>query len=69
MIENCEKFAHGMQLPQECIVLDRTTIKIPHINRSEFLELPFEYVIVSHGDPVHTLAAYECALELTRWNG
>jgi glyoxylase-like metal-dependent hydrolase (beta-lactamase superfamily II) len=31
------------------------------------LELPFERVIVSHGDPVHDRAAYERALELPRW--
>lgn len=28
------------------------------------LELPFEHVIVSHGEPVHTRAAFERALEL-----
>ena len=28
------------------------------------LELPFEHVIVSHGEPVHDTAAYELALEL-----
>ena len=33
------------------------------------LELPFERVIVSHGAPVHTRAAYERALELTPWSG
>src|SRR6185437_10011327 len=26
------------------------------------LELPFEHVIVSHGEPVHDRAAFECAL-------
>jgi len=31
------------------------------------LELPFEQVIVSHGDPVHDRAAYERALELPPW--
>ena len=35
----------------------------------ELLELPFEHVIVSHGEPVHDRAAYERALELTPWNG
>jgi glyoxylase-like metal-dependent hydrolase (beta-lactamase superfamily II) len=35
----------------------------------ELLELPFEYVIVSHGEPVHTRAAYERALELMPWSG
>jgi glyoxylase-like metal-dependent hydrolase (beta-lactamase superfamily II) len=33
------------------------------------LELPFEQVIVSHGDPVHDRAAYERALERTPWAG
>ena len=33
------------------------------------LELPFEHVIVSHGDPVHNRAAYERALELPPWSG
>jgi glyoxylase-like metal-dependent hydrolase (beta-lactamase superfamily II) len=31
------------------------------------LELPFEQVIVSHGEPVHGRAAYERALELPPW--
>ncbi len=33
------------------------------------LELPFEHVIVSHGDPVHTRANYERALEVEPWSG
>jgi glyoxylase-like metal-dependent hydrolase (beta-lactamase superfamily II) len=33
------------------------------------LELPFDHVIVSHGDPVHERAAYERALELPPWDG
>ncbi len=33
------------------------------------LELPFEHVIVSHGEPVHDRAAYERALELPAWDG
>ena len=33
------------------------------------LELPFEHVIVSHGDPVHDREAYERALELALWMG
>jgi hypothetical protein len=33
------------------------------------LELPFEHVIVSHGEPVHDRAAYERALELAPWVG
>ena len=33
------------------------------------LELPFEHVIVSHGEPVHDRAAFERALELPAWTG
>jgi hypothetical protein len=33
------------------------------------LDLPFEHVIVSHGEPVHDRAAFERALELPPWNG
>jgi hypothetical protein len=33
------------------------------------LDLPFEHVIVSHGEPVHDRAAYERALELAPWGG
>jgi hypothetical protein len=29
--------------------------------------LPFEHIIVSHGEPVHDRAAYERALELPPW--
>jgi hypothetical protein len=34
-----------------------------------FLELPFERVIVSHGEPVHTRAEYERALGREPWRG
>jgi glyoxylase-like metal-dependent hydrolase (beta-lactamase superfamily II) len=33
----------------------------------KLLELPFEQVIVAHGEPVHDRAAYERALELPAW--
>jgi len=33
------------------------------------LELPFEHVVVSHGDPVHSRADFERALTLPPWNG
>ena len=32
-----------------------------------FLELPFEHVIVSHGEPVHTRDDFEAALEREPW--
>jgi hypothetical protein len=35
----------------------------------DLLELPFEHVIVSHGEPVHDRPAYERALELPAWAG
>jgi len=34
----------------------------------ELLELPFEHVIVSHGEPVHDRAAFEAALEREPWS-
>jgi hypothetical protein len=33
------------------------------------LDLPFEHVIVSHGEPVHDRAAFERALERPPWSG
>jgi len=33
------------------------------------LDLPFEHVIISHGEPLHDRAAYERALELPPWTG
>jgi hypothetical protein len=33
------------------------------------LDLPFEHVIVSHGEPVHDRAAYEQALARSPWSG
>ena len=35
----------------------------------ELLDLPFEHVIVSHGEPVHDRAAFEQALERAPWGG
>jgi len=35
----------------------------------ELLQLPFERVIVSHGQPVHSRADFERALTLPPWNG
>ncbi len=35
----------------------------------ELLELPFERVIVSHGEPVHDRAEFERALERPPWHG
>jgi hypothetical protein len=33
------------------------------------LELPFEHVVVSHGDPLHDRAAFERALAAAPWAG
>ena len=33
------------------------------------LELPFEHVLVSHGEPVHTRADFEAALAREPWRG
>ena len=35
----------------------------------ELLELDFEHVLVSHGEPVHDRAAFERALERPPWDG
>jgi glyoxylase-like metal-dependent hydrolase (beta-lactamase superfamily II) len=35
----------------------------------ELLDLPFEHVIVSHGEPVHDRAAFEKALTRPPWAG
>jgi glyoxylase-like metal-dependent hydrolase (beta-lactamase superfamily II) len=32
------------------------------------LELPFEHVLVSHGEPVHSRADFEAALERDPWS-
>ena len=32
------------------------------------LDLPFEHVLVSHGEPVHDRAAFEAALEGEPWS-
>jgi hypothetical protein len=46
----------------------------PHEGRArtalrKLLELPFERVIVSHGEPLHDRAAFERALTLPLWDG
>jgi glyoxylase-like metal-dependent hydrolase (beta-lactamase superfamily II) len=62
-------FADGLTAPEGELRIWAT----PHIDRArpalrELLELPFELVIVSHGEPVHDRAAYERALELPPWD-
>jgi glyoxylase-like metal-dependent hydrolase (beta-lactamase superfamily II) len=63
-------FADGLTAPEGELRVWAT----PHEERAAaalraVLELPFEHVIVAHGEPVHDRAAYERALELPRWNG
>jgi hypothetical protein len=41
------------------------TRALPLLRR--LLDLPFEYVIISHGEPVHTRAEYELALTRPPW--
>jgi glyoxylase-like metal-dependent hydrolase (beta-lactamase superfamily II) len=62
-------FADGMTAPEGELRVWAT----PQLRRAlpalrELLELPFERVIVSHGEPVHDRAAYERALELPPWD-
>ncbi|MFZ1994187.1 MAG: hypothetical protein WAU75_08765 [Solirubrobacteraceae bacterium] len=56
---------HGELLVWDCPALQERAL--PALRA--LLELPFERVIVSHGDPVHDRAAYERALTLTPWRG
>jgi hypothetical protein len=35
----------------------------------KLLELPFEHVVVSHGEPVHPRTEFEAALEREPWRG
>ena len=64
-------FADGLTAPRgELLVWDTPW----HHERTlpalrALLELPFEHVIVSHGEPVHDRSAYERALELPPWRG
>jgi hypothetical protein len=56
---------HGELLVWDCPALQERAL--PALRA--LLELPFERVIVSHGDPVHDRAAYERALALPPWRG
>ncbi|HET7676781.1 MAG TPA: hypothetical protein VFK38_02940 [Candidatus Limnocylindrales bacterium] len=63
-------FADGMTAPGGSLrvwwtpVLQRRTL--PALR--EMLQLPFERVLVSHGEPVHTRADFEAALEREPWS-
>lgn len=56
---------HGELLVWDCPALQERAL--PALRA--LLELPFERVIVSHGEPVHDRAAYERALTLPPWRG
>jgi hypothetical protein len=64
-------FADGMTAPRgELLVWDTPW----HEERAlpafrKMLELPFEHVLVSHGEPVHTRADFEAALERDPYSG
>ena len=62
-------FADGMTAPEgELLIWDSPEHErwaLPAFRA--MLELPFEHVIVSHGEPVHDRAAFERALERTPW--
>jgi glyoxylase-like metal-dependent hydrolase (beta-lactamase superfamily II) len=63
-------FADGLTAPHgELRVWDTPQLERALAALRELLELPFEHVIVSHGEPVHDRAAYERALELPPWDG
>ena len=62
-------FADGLTAPEGELRVWATpwhrTRTLPALR--ELLELDFEHVIVSHGEPVHTRADYEAALERAPW--
>ncbi len=64
-------FADALAAPRgELVVWDCPALEeraLPALRA--LLELPFERVIVSHGDPVHDRAAYERALTRDAWRG
>jgi|SRR5271165_1916882 len=64
-------FADALTAPQgELLVWDCPVLKeraLPALRA--LLELPFEHVIVSHGEPIHDREAYERALTMPPWAG
>jgi hypothetical protein len=68
--QNALVFSDGMTAPEgELRIWDTPQIDRARTALRELLELPFEHVIVAHGDPVHDRAAFERALELPAWAG
>ena len=64
-------FADGMTAPHGELVIWGTPWHEERVLPAfrAMLELPFEHVIVSHGEPVHDRAAFERALERAPWTG
>jgi hypothetical protein len=63
-------FADGMTAPEGVLRVWRTPWHEQRVLPAlrELLELPFETVIVSHGEPVHDRPAFEAALEREPWS-
>src|SRR6266852_5971528 len=68
-----EPIQPGSQLPGGIVALydgrgrEETPLWLPELR--ELLKLPFEHVIVSHGEPVHTRIEYELALKIPPYRG
>ncbi len=62
-------FADGMTAPKGELLIWATPWHEERVLPAfrAMLELPFELVIVSHGEPVHARAAFERALDLPPW--
>jgi hypothetical protein len=64
-------FADGLTAPEGSLRVWHTPwhdlCVLPALRK--LLELPFELVLVAHGEPVHDRAAFEAALERAPWSG
>jgi hypothetical protein len=64
-------FADGLTAPGRVLRVWDTPWHEEHVLPAlrALLELPFEHVLVSHGEPVHTRADFEEALKRDPWRG
>jgi hypothetical protein len=64
-------FADGLTAPEGVLLVWGTPWHEERVLPAlrALLELPFEHVIVSHGEPVHDRSAFERALALPPWRG
>jgi glyoxylase-like metal-dependent hydrolase (beta-lactamase superfamily II) len=64
-------FADGMTAPDGALRVWDTPWHVERVLPAlrAMLELPFERVLVSHGEPVHSRADFEAALEREPWRG